>query len=229
MYLFARRSHTWMIYGLLAKQTPTEAREHPQLPHWDASWAHLQRILGASSANLVDCNVDIRIGSGFLNYINGYVSKSSDCVDFSAKEYSEADGDGAENTEWKRTATASTSKAIAGSALTAWQEATGVRQHGRSTRLGQRQGQEPSGEPRHQATGPQQCQAPTSNFEVHNTTGAAWVASLYSRISGNKLPQYVGYVAPLRGRAAAESVLPPKRRVRCSSIATSTSGWAPAS
>ena len=52
MYLFARRSHTWMIYGLLAKQTPTEAREHPQLPHWDASWAHLERILGASSANL---------------------------------------------------------------------------------------------------------------------------------------------------------------------------------
>ena len=52
---------------------------------------------------LFDCDVDIRIGSGFLNYINGYVSKSSDCVDFSAKEYSEADGDGAENTEWKRT------------------------------------------------------------------------------------------------------------------------------
>ena len=45
-------SNTWMIYGLLAKQTPTEAREHPQLPHWDASWAHLERILGASSANL---------------------------------------------------------------------------------------------------------------------------------------------------------------------------------
>ena len=33
-----------MIYGLLAKQTPTEAREHPQLPHWDASWAHLQQV-----------------------------------------------------------------------------------------------------------------------------------------------------------------------------------------
>ena len=28
---------------------------------------------------LFDCDVDIRIGSGFLNYINGYVSKSSDC------------------------------------------------------------------------------------------------------------------------------------------------------
>ena len=47
---FGRRRR--MIYGLLAKQTPTEAREHPQLPHWDASWAHLERILGASSANL---------------------------------------------------------------------------------------------------------------------------------------------------------------------------------
>ena len=99
----AQRTKRRMIYGLLAKQTPTEAREHPQLPHWDASWAHLQRILGASSANLVDCDVDIRIGSGFLNHINGYISKSSDCIVFSAKEYSEADGDGAENTEWKRT------------------------------------------------------------------------------------------------------------------------------
>ena len=48
----AQRTKRRMIYGLLAKQTPTEAREHPQLPHWDASWAHLQRILGASSANL---------------------------------------------------------------------------------------------------------------------------------------------------------------------------------
>ena len=57
----------------------------------------------ATSTVLFDCDVDIRVGSGFLNYINGYVSKSSDCVDFSAKEYSEADGDGAENTEWKRT------------------------------------------------------------------------------------------------------------------------------
>ena len=49
------------------------------------------------------CDVDIQVGSGFLNYINGYVAQSSDCVDFSAKEYSEADGEGAENTDWKRT------------------------------------------------------------------------------------------------------------------------------
>ena len=48
-------------------------------------------------------DVDIQVGSGFLNYINGYVAQSSDCVDFSAKEYSEADGEGAENTDWKRT------------------------------------------------------------------------------------------------------------------------------
>ena len=33
------------------------------------------------------------MGFGFLNYINGFVAKSSDCVDFSAKEYSEADGE----------------------------------------------------------------------------------------------------------------------------------------
>ena len=38
-----------------------------------------------------------------MNYINGYVSKSSDCVDFSAKKYSSGDSEGAENTDWKRT------------------------------------------------------------------------------------------------------------------------------
>jgi hypothetical protein len=38
-----------------------------------------------------------------LNYINGYVVKASDCIDFSAKEYSEGDKDGAEHTDWKRT------------------------------------------------------------------------------------------------------------------------------
>ena len=58
-------------------------------------------------------DVDIQVGFGFLNYINGYdskssdcngyMAKSSDCVDFSSKEYSEADGEGAENTDWKRT------------------------------------------------------------------------------------------------------------------------------
>ena len=35
----------------------------------------------ATSTVLFDCDVDIRVGSGFLNYINGYVTKSSDCVD----------------------------------------------------------------------------------------------------------------------------------------------------
>jgi antitoxin component of RelBE/YafQ-DinJ toxin-antitoxin module len=44
------------------------------------------------------------VGSGFLNYINGYVVKSwRTCSDFSAKEYSDQDADGAENTDWKRT------------------------------------------------------------------------------------------------------------------------------
>ena len=38
--------------------------------------------------------VHVQVSSGFLNYINGYMAKSSDCVDFSAKEYSEADGEG---------------------------------------------------------------------------------------------------------------------------------------
>ena len=50
-----------------------------------------------------EADVDIQVGSGFLNYINGYVIKASDCVDFSAKEYSDQDGEGAENTYWKRT------------------------------------------------------------------------------------------------------------------------------
>ena len=36
-------------------------------------------------------------------YINGYVTKASDCVDFSAKEYSCEDGDVTEHTDWKRT------------------------------------------------------------------------------------------------------------------------------
>ena len=59
--------------------------------------------LGEYLAELFHSDVDIRTGSGFLNYINGYVSKSSDCVDFSAKEYSSNDSEGAENTDWKRT------------------------------------------------------------------------------------------------------------------------------
>jgi hypothetical protein len=59
--------------------------------------------LGLYLQELLECDVDIQVGSGFLNYINGYVVKSSDCVDFSAKEYSDQDADGAENTDWKRT------------------------------------------------------------------------------------------------------------------------------
>ena len=46
--------------------------------------------------------VDIQEGSGFFNYIHGYVVKARDCVHFSAKEYSEKDAYGAENTDWKR-------------------------------------------------------------------------------------------------------------------------------
>ena len=38
-----------------------------------------------------DRRVDVQVGSGFLNYINGYVVKASDCINFSAKEYSAAE------------------------------------------------------------------------------------------------------------------------------------------
>ena len=56
-----------------------------------------------SSEKLFHADVNIQTGSGFLNYINGYVVKASDCVDFSSKEYSAEDGSGAEAVEWKRT------------------------------------------------------------------------------------------------------------------------------
>ena len=41
---------------------------------------------GAYLEGLFEADVDVVTGSGFLNYINGYVSKSSDCVDFSSRE-----------------------------------------------------------------------------------------------------------------------------------------------
>ena len=59
--------------------------------------------LGLYLEEIFECDVDIQVGSGFLNYINGYVTKASDCVDFSAKDYSDQDASGAENTDWKRT------------------------------------------------------------------------------------------------------------------------------
>ena len=58
--------------------------------------------LGLYLHELLECDVDIRVGSGFLNYINGYVVKASDCIDFSANEHSEEDKDGANHTDWKR-------------------------------------------------------------------------------------------------------------------------------
>ena len=60
-------------------------------------------VLGSYLEEVFECDVDIQVGSGFLNYINGYVTKASDCVDFSSKEYSDQDDSGAENTDWKRT------------------------------------------------------------------------------------------------------------------------------
>jgi hypothetical protein len=37
--------------------------------------------------DLFGCRVDVQCGSGYLNYINGYVVKSNDSLDFSLKEY----------------------------------------------------------------------------------------------------------------------------------------------
>ena len=45
----------------------------------------------------------MQTGSGYLNYINGYIAKTSDSVDFSSKEYAVEDGEVTEHTDWKRT------------------------------------------------------------------------------------------------------------------------------
>ena len=59
--------------------------------------------LGAYFEEHLECDVDVQVGSGFLNYINGYVTKASDAIDFSSKEYSAEDGEFSEHTDWKRT------------------------------------------------------------------------------------------------------------------------------
>ena len=45
-------------------------------------------------------NVDVQLGSGWLNYINGYVDKASDAMDFRVKEhYKDTDA----NAAWRTT------------------------------------------------------------------------------------------------------------------------------
>jgi len=72
-------------------------------PHWHiAAWVVcygiLQRLKGRSGTAVVSafvklleaffhCQIDVQIGNGRLNYINGYVSKDHDAVDVGLGEY----------------------------------------------------------------------------------------------------------------------------------------------
>ena len=46
------------------------------------------------------CKVDVQLGSGWLNYINGYIDKASDAMDFRVKEHYK---DEAANAAWRQT------------------------------------------------------------------------------------------------------------------------------
>ena len=76
-------------------------------PHWHiAAWiiccGRLDLLKGRTHTKVVSafvkfvaalfyCEVDVQIGNGRLNYINGYVSKDHDAVDVSLGEYTRTD------------------------------------------------------------------------------------------------------------------------------------------
>ena len=58
------------------------------------------RFVDYLSALFGGCKVDVQLGSGWLNYINGYTSKGSDAMDFRVKEhFKDADA----NAAWRQT------------------------------------------------------------------------------------------------------------------------------
>ena len=99
-FLAARHGHKFFVVFEWVMKTEYQGRG---TPHWHiAAWVIcygiLARLAGRTGTRVVSafvkflaavfqCEIDVQVGNGRLNYINGYVSKDHDAVDVGLGEY----------------------------------------------------------------------------------------------------------------------------------------------
>ena len=71
---------------------------HWHIAAWVVCWTRLQFLAGRTGKGVLSafvkflqmvlcCEIDVQVGNGRLNYINGYVAKEHDAVDVGLGEY----------------------------------------------------------------------------------------------------------------------------------------------
>jgi hypothetical protein len=100
LFLANRFGHKYFIVFEWCMKTEYQGRGTPHwhICAWVASFGLLQHLAGRTGTAVVSafvkllgmlfcCEIDVQIGNGRLNYINGYVSKDADAVDVGLGEY----------------------------------------------------------------------------------------------------------------------------------------------
>ena len=101
-FLASRHGHKFFVVFEWVCKTEYQGRG---TPHWHtAAWVAcngiLARLAGRTGTGVVSafvkflaalfqCEIDVQVGNGRLNYINGYVSKDHDAVDVGLGEYAQ--------------------------------------------------------------------------------------------------------------------------------------------
>ena len=93
-FLATRHGHQFFVVFEWVMKTEYQGRGTPHwhIAAWVASYGFLARLAGRTGTGVVSafvkflaalfqCEIDVQVGNGRLNYINGYVSKDHDAVD----------------------------------------------------------------------------------------------------------------------------------------------------
>ena len=104
LFLATRHGHKFFVVFEWVCKTEYQGRGTPHwhIAAWVACYGILARLAGRTGtavvsafvrflAALFQCEIDVQVGNGRLNYINGYVSKDHDAVDVGLGEYSQKD------------------------------------------------------------------------------------------------------------------------------------------
>ena len=101
-FLATRHGHKFFVVFEWVMKTEYQGRGSPHwhIAAWVASYGFLARLAGRTGTGVVSafvkflaalfqCEIDVQVGNGRLNYINGYVSKDHDAVDVGLGEYAQ--------------------------------------------------------------------------------------------------------------------------------------------
>ena len=95
LFLANRFGHKYFIVLEWVAKTKYQGKgaQHRHIAAWALSFGILDHLKGRTGTAIVSAfvifraEIDVQVGSGRLNYINGYVAKDHDAVDVSLGEY----------------------------------------------------------------------------------------------------------------------------------------------